>query len=477
MQKKNTTNPSKFSHPMKKKLLGSIILNIIFIIGVYFIISKNYTPIYNPLEEALTQCFSSDTRTTLAQQIHYNILDGWHSSLFLLEGQILNNVIHYFSGTKINALFIIWIIFMLWTHAATISLAYIQHTLILRHWIFTIFPVANLAAIYNLVTTPYVLGLDYVFTCCTICSIGLVYGIIYKYRSKRIKTILVFFLFIVLLHTIQYRKQALLIVPFLLYPLLPFLFSFLQKKSFFKKFTIAIMISCTISCIAHPIFNKVFRVVTNAPVHPMLYSDIRIACELGNQREEYIHEYTPGNYMIGSLYPSFWYPDNRDKETSLGKKYLDSLKKRPMEMFAAKCLQMITFYTGAYIPDWTIRSYEYMYPTIKQNDNAWKLPDKATTCMLSNKYSAYTRLLLIVCAGVIWLYCIRKNTKERQENTSLDILITIGCAASFVYAASFCVITPTWDARFLAPSEMLAIMFLSLWVLSRTGRIGAQPRN
>lgn len=307
------------------------------------------------------------------------------------------------------------------------------------------------------------LGLDFFFfvhfliICCTMALLP-------KIGSRRMGTIAWIIIAVALFHAVNYRKNAILLVPFIAY-----IYVYTQHKVKERKFTRLMRWAAITICFAVVSANLIAWILPvrhMQPLSSMLGSDLRIAAVLrgeqnklrakllqagavsGNVNHQYCDSLTA--YWGGELSEEYggFIPCAYDI-------YMNQWKTSSGSMFMSRVIQTVEFYCGGIFPHGQ-RIIERFYPALKSNPRAWEF------CMRLSTNMMYGRLAVLLAGAALACYVRFRRNRGKGSIESVDTQAAVACALSLIYAGSFAVVPPTADARYLAPS--LFVIWNACWI-------------
>ena len=277
-------------------------------------------------------------------------------------------------------------------------------------------------------------------------------------KRKRLAWLVI--VMIVLLHLVSYRKNAALFVPvlmaFLLYSAERF-----RMLSWGKKLITWCASVVMVLLVAFSGTDVILPVKKGHPLMPMMESDVRIASILRGELDEFRKQgfiSITGEKAERSI-TAFWYGGSKAKAEWKAYRdiYVEEWKSHPETMMAAAIIQRIQFYCGGHSFSFLKEAVESRYPIVKHNPKAWEI------CVPQVHDSPSWRLLWICMAPLHALLVYALWSKKRLSSTVC--IICVGAAVMAVlYACSYMIVVPTPDARYLAPSYMLALVAASVLV-------------
>ena len=305
------------------------------------------------------------------------------------------------------------------------------------------------------------LGLDIFFfihftiMCCTLALIPFL-------KTKHMKILAWIIVAITLFHAVNFRKNAILLVP-----LIAYIFIYTKNKTKGKT-SIRLIKYITLVVVASLISFKLVAwllpVKPTHPISPMLSADLRIAAVLRGEQEEFrkemrkrgIDEYLINHPYKDSLTP-YWRGElGMDEDFSNGwETYISCLKKHTGSMFMSRFIQTVEFYCGGGFPMGK-QIVEYIYPALKTNPQAWR------PLMGVHRNIMYGRFMVLLSGIALVSYIVFRRLAHGRWEQTYDKPTVVSCVAALIYAGSFAVVPPTADLRYLAPS--LFIIWNACWI-------------
>lgn len=293
-----------------------------------------------------------------------------------------------------------------------------------------------------------------------------------KLKTKHLKAIAWTIIIVSLFHAVNFRKNALLLVPFI-----GFLYAYAktkQKNTIGKKVLLIKWLSFSVifSIFSIKIISWVFPVIHTDPMLPMLSSDLRIAAILRGEQEHFREELRQAgcdekklNHQKSNSLTAYWGGELRDPTKShrvlipdARNIYIKHWINNTGSMLCSRVIQTVEFYCGGRFPV-GVSIIERMYPSVKTNPHAWEYlfwPPLGVIC----------GRLIILFGGVILLFSILyRRYRKRYWEHSFDKPPAVACTAAIIYAGSFIVVPPTADLRYLAPSLFIILNSGCMWLI------------
>lgn len=377
----------------------------------------------------------------------------WHSSFFVYEGRALKWFLQTISGRPFSDAEIVAFMWYMATFVLLLCvfIFYIQSVKSRSHVCVQIAMGISLA----ISARSSMVSLDYFFlTSATLSVLTCILARTTKRKWVRIVSLCI--LSITLINMVNYRKNAILIAPCF------FIFAIhsLQNKKIFKLCALYFLYIVTMIPFA---LSLVVPVKKTFPTNPMIESDIRIAAILRGEQltirkklkdcgfidtEHYLKDSiaacSVGDYITGV---------NIDQEKLLNL-YLEEWKNHTSSMLVAKSIQVVEFYTAGVLPGILQKTLINTYPALKSNRNA----------MMFHAHQAkivwIPRMALFILLSWISLCSLSIQRKSKTSPDPVWLVSTI----SVLYAASYLIVTPTPDMRYLTPSVVLGFPAAVLYV-------------
>ena len=413
---------------------------------------RNQTISYPEVPEGAN--YTTDAAYSYAPEIEgLKPVTNWHSSFFVYEGRLLKWGLQTITGRPFSGF---EIVAFMW-HMATFVLLLCTFIFYFRS-VKARRPVCvQLAMGISLVISARnsVVSLDYFFLTSAILSV-LACMLVHTTNRRWVRMVALFILVITLINMANYRKNAILIAPIF------FIFAIhsLHNKKIFKLCALYFLYIVTMIPFA---LSLVVPVKKTFPTNPMIESDLRIAAILRGEQmlireklkdcgfidtEHYLKDSiaacSVGDYETGV---------NIDQE-KLRRLYFEEWKNHTNSMLLAKGIQVVEFYTGGVLPGILQKALIRTYPALLSNERAM------TFHAYRAKIEWIPRIALFILLS--WI-SLRTLSAQRKSATSSD-LIWLVSTISVLYAASYLIVTPTPDIRYLTPSVVLGFPVAVLYV-------------
>ncbi len=400
-----------------------------------------------------------DAYCTYARIIESGNVTNWHSSLFMYEGVLLRRFFALF-GVVFSGVAIIKIMAIMCTAIAVVAVSYIAHAVSRNIFVYAL----------GVFLTYYIYwdngccrawGLDQFFVLLILPLIACILAL-HKVSGKQKKMWLVVVCVILLWHCCDFRKNALLTVPLVLYAMLSAFYKF-RVITIWKKMAIVGGCGAIFAFILMPMIDTFFPVQKKHPIEPMMLSDLYIAHILEGEGDVFFEKYIKKNKYdeAKNTITAYWYTLESGRSYSeLKELYVQSWKERPLLMFNAKSMQICQFYCGGKIPILVRNITERIYPDVRSNPSAWR---NGFFIGVKNLVLRWVTFVLILVTSIVAVKNLKLN-KDVMFNKAYVYIILF----ALIYAASYIVVTPTPDNRYLMPSVFVwqvSLLYLLLhWI-------------
>lgn len=389
-----------------------------------------------------------DPVVAYAPAIESEHVSNWHSALFLKECILVKKILWALgwelTGIEILemlwyvAAFIIWCVFVFFCRVA-----YIQSG---RRTLF-LFLCAFLTVINWRACFCY-LSLDFYFTAVFALAVALIYALV-KSRNLAIRWIACLLSFIVAYHLIEFRKNAVVLLPLLVFFEGLLLFPFVNKL---RLFVYSIIAAACFWSVSGVLTKQLKNVEQTHPASMMMLSDLCVASSLNgdltaerkriesatgyqlNERNVAFNAYSPYDFVHKKYNEKNW--------ERLVDYYMLSWKEKTRAMLDARILQAVQFYLGGYTPGFLINFYEDRYNLEGVMRGSLTLDNFSYV----ERWTIFARLFVEIVSGIYMCYLFVKYIHRRitkGESYVLGVLLL-----AFTYALSYLVVTPTPDYRY-----------------------------
>lgn len=304
----------------------------------------------------------------------------------------------------------------------------------------------------------YLDGFFYPFIISALVSVRL-----YRLSSGKMRFFWFLFAIFCLFHCVGYRRVSILTLPFFFYALAPV---FLRRKVLFYRLATAISAACCFGFC----FQLIFRLLPSTHEHPaivMMYSDMSIASLLAGDKASFQSTCNElgveglvienRNHTPDSLHQSCFVtqhkPDTQERWNHFLQVYVDYTQKHPKEMILGKVVSIIQFYSNCHVPVFARNAIISLCPNAKLSENAWDIKPSTR----HDTGGSYEKIYLYTLSGCLLIFLFFKRRHLDDETRFFMFVSLVG----FVYSLSYCIVTPTPDARYHAFSVMAQCLFLS----------------
>lgn len=280
--------------------------------------------------------------------------------------------------------------------------------------------------------------------------------------SPKLRGVLFFFIFIVIVHIISYRKPFVLIAPFIL------LYSITSVYRLRKSYAVAISVALSLGAYFLP--NSVLkfhdRYVVKYPAEPMLQSDIFIAGCLANDlsamhrlNDALLHSeiHDNRNYrLIGAQQAKFGI-SNEEEWSILKNAWLSEWMRHPQEMILARCIQIVQFLNGGEFPSTFVEGVRKNRPWLPQIGNVnhvFKWPAGSWPTRNLSHIMAWIVICTMI-SSIVLSVCAFILCKQSRNRTLFLYIASIVIMGTVAYT-SICV--PTADFRYKITPFFFAVL-------------------
>lgn len=388
-----------------------------------------------------------DPTISYAPAIESEYITDWHSALFLQECVWLKKILFAWGWkpTGVEVLMVAW-----YFSAAILLFVGLYFVLgafktIKNYELFLV--ILSILLVMNILGFVCYLYLDFHFSAVMALILFIIY-ISYQQRHDRKKVVLFSLVLLLLFYQmIELRKNALLLMPFLLALELRALLPRVKK---YYIGLIAIVLTMGLFYVYNQVTTRFIRDQQTYPAAVMMASDMCIAstyrgdiidkCEI--MRRDTGYEIRTQRYydtcIPFNMYPVEKY--NKENWDALKSMYLEDWENHFSSMLAAKVIQAVKFYTAGYTPGFMVNLYENLYDL----EGGMALSVQPLT--LKHGIRVVTWLLLATISATYACYSLWRYT--RKELFSTDKLVCVISCIGWLYAGSFLVVTPTPDGRY-----------------------------
>lgn len=429
----------------------------------------NTTPVYSPVDNLPRYAgFAWDATHQYAPIINgKNNVEDWHSALYMYECRALlycgKSLGVITDGIRVQIAF-----YYLHLIAFLTCLSGVSYYLI-RRSLYCITILIPLCFSCYLMFDRLPIGLDFFFfihffimTCCT--------AFLPKIRRKALKILVWIFIVFTLFHAVNFRKNAILLVPFIGYIFVYAKTKYTENRSKWSALATWLLTSILFSVFSIKIVSWTLPVVHTHPLIPMLSSDLRVAAILRGEQEQFREELR----LAGSDEKTLIHPKSDSLTAYWGDELMDLTKPYRVllpsaryiyinhwinhtgSMFFSRIIQTVEFYCGGRFPI-GVCIIEQIYPSIKTNSKAWEYNGALPKRVIIG------RLITLLTGIILFFIILYKRYKKGYWRNPYDKPIAIACATAIIYAGSFTVVPPTADPRYLAPSLFILLNSSWLW--------------
>lgn len=416
--------------------------------------------------------FTGDAVVAYAGLIEKGIITDWHSDILIAIGIFLRQVVRLLFGVNLRGVFVLYVFYLASTALIIINVLMWNWRLFKCNSAFICCLISFIAA-YCCCTRMTFIGLDYFFCAVLFSSLSIsIY--LREVRNKKKKILLSVALLVFLILAVSFRRNGVLLLPFILlysYPALS------KKLGRVKIGALALVLSCCIYVLPHYALKILVPVIHEYPLAPMMASDMMIASSLGGVSPQNANAVVSKLQYDGEIYSLMTYKPfhkltletnisrNKDDEKNLDKEwilvrdnYIAEWGAHPKEMMGAKILQMMYFYTGGYVPKCLRNIFDLVYPEQMQQNIRWR----RCGITMGKLYSCMVALVLgLICSGGAAITLLKGFPKEMMLRREILYMVSIG----LVYSLSFMLITPTPSIRYVSASMLINSVYFPAFVI------------
>ncbi len=410
-----------------------------------------------------------DAPASYAPAIELRISHDWHSALFLSECMVLKSFIQLF-GANLSGMDVLYIIWYISAIVLIFALLYAVQTIttLRKNSIMFICSSIILLAV-NLRGYICYLYIDFYFAAALSILLTCIYLTAKHHQSMKLRLILGVVFIIILYHIINLRKNAVLLLPLLLYIEGKYLFPHYGRL---KHALGSVFIAIGLFFASNGIAKYILSDCKAYPMSIMLLSDLSIASNLRNdyeaQKNAIIHatgyELRPRQKLFAASIPyaskTLEQKYGDEQYNQLIRLYAHAWEKHTESLLDAKLLQITQFYLGGYTPQFLIKHFEdkYQLKGMMRTELTQQLNWK-------EMMSISARLGVEVIALIYTLFLLIKLLRK-TDSFNKGVLYTMLLAE--IYALSYLIITPTPDFRYQFASTLIctfasAIALNELW--------------
>lgn len=395
-----------------------------------------------------------DAVTSYTTCIESGHVTNWHSSLLMYECIALKHVAALVFGREFSGTGILWGVWIATTIVMAVAICLLAYTMLKKGSWWAIALPCCIAVSFKYVGDLSPVGLDYYFTCLLWCLFAVMF-MHFQAGQTMFRGFYLVLIFLLLLHLVSYRKNFALSVPFVLGWLF-YTMNWFREMKWKKQFAVCMAVTFALVSFSMTWVDVLFPVEKRHPLRPMMESDIRIAAVLRGEQDPYRlrglmqSEGKPEERCISA----YWVapPESMWKESLAI--YVNEWKRNPETMSAAAIIQRIQFYSGGHSFPFLKDAVESRFPAVRRNENAWNTIAPTVQSPLKRLFWLCMAPICVVLGFVCW----------RREIVSPEICAAVIIAGSLstLYSLSYLVVTPTPDARYLAPAHMMSLFSLSV---------------
>jgi len=432
----------------------------------------------------------ADVRLNHIPAICAGYVSDWHSALFLREMMALRSLGEFlgFPLTPVQTLdFGAYIALSL----SVFSLCCWLHVMMKKDVRFVVLsPLLSGAFAGSVIflNQKFLGAIDYYFFSFLLMSITCL--IFLRSKKKVLRVLFCVILFVSLIHVISFRRNALLMLPFLLYGTWVLLF---PQMRWIRRVILTLISSVLVAFLSSGLSLLLTqeRGRTHS-VFVMLVSDLRVASLLrGEEYQEaaWLENHTPLMWPLRTQF--LLRADAGDAcrhselvdpmgRTLLGEKgweelshrYFESWLLHPESMLVARVIQASQFYFGSETLQIVRKWIDSSFPAVHRHPERWILPQPEIESHRAGKLSLAWVAGVLVAILYGWHGVKRQRVGENQWRFCFFLVLL-----AFVYEFSFLIVTPAPFSRYRMPSLLLVLFFIPwacldmlFWRLRRGGK-------
>ena len=427
---------------------------LLFVICSFFIVVALSWRLLPHMPDSQGRGMTYDAVTSYTTCIESGHVTNWHSSLLMYECIALKHVAALVFGREFSGTGILWGVWIATTIVMAVAICLLAYTMLKKGSWWAIALPCCIAVSFKYVGDLSPVGLDYYFTCLLWCLFAVMF-MHFQAGQTMFRGFYLVLIFLLLLHLVSYRKNFALSVPFVLGWLF-YTMNWFREMKWKKQFAVCMAVTFALVSFSMTWVDVLFPVEKRHPLRPMMESDIRIAAVLRGEQDPYRlrglmqSEGKPEERCISA----YWVapPESMWKESLAI--YVNEWKRNPETMSAAAIIQRIQFYSGGHSFPFLKDAVESRFPAVRRNENAWNTIAPTVQSPLKRLFWLCMAPICVVLGFVCW----------RREIVSPEICAAVIIAGSLstLYSLSYLVVTPTPDARYLAPAHMMSLFSLSV---------------
>lgn len=408
---------------------------------------------------------SGDT-TVYASRIDKEYINDWSSALYFYEWIFFKRLMFYVGSIVLSGNECVILSGYLALASTVLCSANWLWRLMINSKLYILFlPILLVGELLLLRYSTSLAYLDIIFLACLCLTITIASYIRALQNKSVIAKLFVWAIFLLcLMHLVSFRKNSILIVPFILY------WGFVDYGLMVNRW-VRMAVSVIISACLYISVNNLIPAIESHPEKPMMISDLKNVDILRGKINGNGNRYTPlldkehNSIAAGNLLS--WTKDHSYED--LKKTYVSYWKKYPKEMLLASAIIRVQFFRQEHIPQFIKEVIGRHYPEIKKNKKVW-VDEQPESYMPYTMLFKFRNLIFIIsCAFVLVWFVIQKKICSQKVH-----LAARGIIVAVVYMLSFLIVTPCCSHRYLVGSYVLCVWGLGLlfliWLQSKTGK-------
>ena len=410
--------------------------------------------------------FFNDAVITYRQQIDGTAeVTNWHSALFMYEGRAVRHVLQTVTGRAWDGIATMRMMADVADVVLLANLAYWLALMLRKDWRFVLLAIPLSMVQYEL-RCWLAVSLDY-FHMVIWCSAISVSILLYKSPRRWVQVFCVMVLAVLLLHMVQYRRNAALLLPVFVYLAVA---RFMPSCRIWRKAMVGAVATLLLYATATQIVHLLGLPVKQMNyIQPMVESDLRIAAVLENrgpeaQTDMAQHGMEPSDHEYLSSITAYWTDAPMTDRARALAYYRAQWLGNTRNMLMARFLQVSQFYYSGITPPVVERLVDVMYPAMRQNTQRWKtlFGEDYVPHVRRMRRLVFTVLLVVLAtAGAVrYLWHANKCSAEQKF-----LFAVVGSTA--LYCLSYLVVTPTADIRYMLPAHMLGCVAVGYLLLGK----------
>lgn len=411
--------------------------------------------------------FFNDAVITYRQQIDGTAdVTNWHSALFMYEGRALRCVLQAVTGTGWDGIATMRFMADVADVLLLANLAYWLALMLRKDWRFILLAIPLSMVPYEL-RSWLAVSLDYfhIVIWCSALSLSI---LLYKSPRRGVQVLCAVLLALLLLHMVQYRRNAALMLPVFVYLAVARFMPSCRIRS--KALVGAVATLLLYVTAGHAVQLMGLPVKHLNYIQPMVESDLRVAAVLENrggieaQMRMAEHGMDPSDHEYLNSITAYWTDAPMTDRARALAYYCDQWMQNTRNMLMARFLQMSQFYYSGTTPPVIERLADEMYPAMRQNPQRWKtlFGEDYVDPVRRVRRLVFTLLLVLLAAAGALRYLRHANQCTAEQKFLTAVL---GSAA--LYCLSYVVVTPTADIRYMLPAHMLGCIAVGYILLQK----------